>query len=202
MGAWPIGIDAVRRLDLTGKRFGRLVAVWRFSRRGQTRWWCWCRCGTLRSFSMGNLRNGATKSCGCLRITHHLSRTPTHVVWIAMRKRVRGTACASGYFDRGIVCCKRWLKFENFLADMGERPASRTLGRIDNDGPYSPKNCRWETAKQQARNRRSSHLVTVDGKTATVAEWAESFGIPYNTLLCRINHGWSPKRAVTQPVRP
>jgi hypothetical protein len=123
-------------------------------------------------------------------------------VWGDMWARVRGSAknCRHRYFGR-IGCCKRWLKFDNFLVDMGERPPGMTLGRKDNDGPYAPWNCRWETPKQQARNRRTSHTIRIDGVTATIAEWSERTGMSYGTLIGRIRASWSPKRAITQPLR-
>lgn len=208
-----------RRVDLTGRRFGRLVVVCRardrisVSGNRSLRWACRCDCGKLKLFFQGNILRGLSKSCGCLKkemagshtITHGRTGTREWRAWGDMWARVRGSAknCRHRYFGR-ITCCKRWLKFENFLADMGECPIGKTLGRIDNDGPYSIKNCRWETPKQQARNRRTSHRITVDGVTATIAEWGERFasiGINQYVIIGRIRAGWSPEDATTIPVR-
>lgn len=87
--------------------------------------------------------------------------TPTHNTWHLMVQRCHNPNATSysGYGGRGIVVCDRWRVYANFLADMGERPPGLTLGRIDNDGPYSPENCRWETWAQQNRNSRNSKLT-------------------------------------------
>lgn len=208
-----------RRVDLAGRRFGRLVVVRRARDRVSSngnrnaRWLCRCDCGTSKLFFRNNVMRGLSRSCGCLRsevagthsVTHGRTGTKEWRTWGDMWARVRGSSknCRHRYFGR-ITCCKRWLKFENFLADMGERPFGMTLGRIDNDGPYSPKNCRWETPKQQARNRRTNHRITVDGVTATIAEWGERLahiGINQFIIIGRIRAGWSPKEATTVPVR-
>ncbi len=108
----------------------------------------------------------------------------------------------ANYGGRGIRVCDRWLTFENFIADMVQRPVGHSLDRIDNDGPYSPENCRWATDIEQHRNRRDNRLETFRGQTKTLAEWAEEFGIRYATLHSRITkQGWSFERALTEPVR-
>lgn len=113
------------------------------------------------------------------------------------------------YGKRGIRVCKRWRdSFENFLADMGPRPLGMrgkrpaySLGRIDNDGPYNLKNCRWETWEQQQRNRSSNHIVTAFGRTMTIQDWAEEKGINKTSLRERIVAGWEPEVAMTKPMR-
>ncbi|MCY1042702.1 hypothetical protein OV208_15360 [Corallococcus sp. bb12-1] len=105
------------------------------------------------------------------------------------------------YGGRGITVCERWTSFENFLADMGERPTGMTLDRIDNNGSYAPGNCRWATLKQQSRNKRSSRNVTIDGVTLTVAGWCERLGVKRATVYDRLKLGWSIERALTIPLR-
>ena len=108
------------------------------------------------------------------------------------------------YHGRGIKVCERWRGkngFANFLADMGERPAGMTLDRKDNDGPYSPENCRWVTASQQSRNTRANRLITYDGRTQTVAAWAEEVGLKWATLGGRLDGGWPVEKALKTTPR-
>ena len=127
--------------------------------------------------------------------------SPEHAAWTNMIQRCRPeSADRSGYFDRGIGVCERWLVFVNFISDMGPRPLGASLDRIDNDRGYEPGNCRWATPKQQARNRRSSRMITALGKTMSIAAWAEETGLTYATIQQRIYRlKWSDERAVTTP---
>lgn len=101
--------------------------------------------------------------------------------------------CSPVYFrygGRGIVVCERWHKFENFLADMGERPGlDYSLDRIDNRGNYEPGNCRWATEAQQQRNRTNNHMLTFDGRTLCVTDWAKEIGLDPRRLFNRIARG-------------
>lgn len=110
------------------------------------------------------------------------------------------------YGGRGITVCERWQGldgFENFLADMGERPSDRhSIDRIDNDGPYTPKNCRWATGIEQQGNRRITRKLTYQGRTQTIREWATELGVPLYVISTRIQHGWPVERIITQPYAP
>jgi hypothetical protein len=160
-----------------------------------TLWRCICDCGSIVIKRAGHLMSGGTKSCGCLRkrlmkernTTHNMSRTKIYGVWRSMLDRCRTPSSQAYYLygARGITVCKRWHKFENFLADMGARPDGMELDRINNNGPYSPKNCRWTDRTTQIRNRRSTILVTHQGVTKTLSEWAEDLGVPYTTVQQR-----------------
>ncbi len=158
----------MRRLDISGQRFGRWRVV-RYIGGPDCLWECVCDCGNAGTPQGSFLRNGRSQSCGCLRrelvaqrnerfVTHghcrNRQRTRTHNTWQAMLARCfdKDGEWYHRYGGRGITVCKRWMKFENFLADMGERPAGRTLDRINNSGNYTPRNCRWATAKQQRNN--------------------------------------------------
>jgi hypothetical protein len=108
----------------------------------------------------------------------------------------------AGYGGRGIKVCDRWKDFQLFLADMGERPESCTLDRLDNDGDYCPENCQWQTLARQSRNKRNTLSLTYAGRTQPLADWAEELGMVYGTLYNRLHvYGWTAERALSTPVR-
>lgn len=153
--------------DKTGQRFGRLFVLHRDEGR-RLHWICQCDCGEIVSVQSNNLASGNTSSCGCLqrekareyapggRPTHGMYKTRVYTIWVGMIQRTRNPNIPNwhNYGGRGIRICDRWLRFENFLADMGEPPAGLSIDRINNDGNYEPGNCRWATAKEQIHNRR------------------------------------------------
>jgi hypothetical protein len=155
-------ISAARRHDLVEQRFGRLVVLSQEGRDSKVR----CDCGAEKTVASHRLVVGQTRSCGCLSAelssirnrTHGATGTTTYQTWNAMHRRCTNPKARDYpyYGGRGITLCERWQTFENFRADMGERPDSLTLDRIDNDGDYEPGNCRWATRLQQTRNRRCS----------------------------------------------
>jgi hypothetical protein len=129
--------------------------------------------------------------------------TPEYVVWMKMFDRCRNPRVHNyhRYGGRGITVCERWSNYPAFLEDMGRRPSNlHRIERINNDGHYTPENCRWATRSEQARNRRSNHRLTFNGRTLTMIEWSEELGLPLFTLCRRIYQGWSVERALTEPI--
>lgn len=200
--------------DITGQRFGTWTALRRDGHiyGKQIAWLCQCECGTVRRVGSSLLRRGESKGCGCEnhkalgqralrhgKITHRLYDT-----WTAMHDRCRRPKHIAfpRYGGRGIKVCDRWQDFSLFLADMEPSwQAGLTLDRIDNDGPYSPGNCRWSTVKTQMRNKSTNRLLTFDGATRPLSEWAEVIGISSNALQLRLHKGWPIERALTTPPR-
>ena len=193
------------RLQLIGQRFGRLVVIADAGRQGKrSLWHCRCDCGGEKTVVGTKLREGAIKSCGCMcsagnNKTHGLSATTEYAVWICMMHRCYNPKRRDyrHYGGRGIRVCARWKKFENFYADMSPRPPGLTLERRNNDKGYNMENCYWADRKTQARNRRNAALVTHDGKTASLAEWAEELGVVYGTLSWRRQQGWPDAAVIT-----
>ena len=129
--------------------------------------------------------------------------TPTYHCWYDMMRRCTYPKHQAyrNYGGRGIHCDQQWLKFANFIADMGERPTDMTLDRINNNGPYCKENCRWVTMKVQQNNRRNNHALEVSGLILNIKQWAEKTGINEQTIHERLRIGWSEHDAVTKPVR-
>ena len=191
-------------LDITGVRFGRLVAKEVHSRdkHGRAKWVCICDCGKSKIVSSDNLRRGNQSSCGCLRDekiaqlnrSHGMSRTPTYIVWAGMIQRCENPSYTgySYWGGRGIKVCERWKTFENFLADMGEKPKGKSIDRFpDNNGNYEPGNCRWASSTDQNRNRRSTVIVSFQGKEFPLHELTKKYGVAQRVVTQRIRRGWS-----------
>ena len=208
------------RADLKNMRFGRwkvLSFVTNNSYR-QAIWKCKCSCGTIQDVVGSSLVQGHSNSCGCSKIDQTRERFTTHghsigrkttreyQCWANMRSRCESPEKRSDskyYYCRGITVCKRWHKFENFLADMGECPTNKhTLDRKNNDLGYFKSNCRWVTRKEQMRNTSFNLNLSWKGKTQSISQWAEDLGISYSALIQRIKKlGWPVEKAFTTPVQ-
>lgn len=179
-------------IDLTGQKFGRLVAVSRAENIGRrTMWKCLCDCGVETIVQSDHIKSGHSKSCGCFyaetrtgATTHGQSESPLYFAWHAMLNRCNSPTNQDYkyYGGRGIAVCEEWKKFENFYADMGERPEGMTLDRIDNSGPYCKENCRWATDKQQQSNKRSNTWHTFDGETLHSTDFAKKLGVSHSHI--------------------
>jgi hypothetical protein len=200
--------------DLTGQRFGSMVVIGFAGNTPQSRWYCKCDCETIKNVWAMSLKNGQTKSCGCLQksivrgnnLKHghavRYKKTNIYSVWNAMIQRCTNpnTKHYSDYGGRGIKVCERWRhSFENFLADMGECPKGLTLERKENNGNYEQSNCKWATTIDQANNKRNSRIITYQGKKLSARQWDRELGLVLGTTWSRIFVlGWSKQRALNK----
>lgn len=192
------------REDLTGKTFARLFVVAPYSK---DKWLCACQCGEDSVVFGYQLKSGRTKSCGCLRKektsilqkTHGMSQTLEYKTWKEINRRCKSVKNKEymNYGGRGIKVCDRWGDFVNFIDDMGLRPSHRhSIDRINNNGDYSPENCRWATSYEQASNRRNNRIITYDGETMILRDAAKKYGIHFTTISRRLASGWSVEEAL------
>lgn len=201
-----------------GEKFGLLTCVSIKRHDGTTYFDCQCECGKTATLRASNVVSGATKSCGCwvkkypqkkpwlskinkLRSTHNMTQTRSYNIWRGMKQRCLNDNDKDfkNYGGRGIRVCDRWMKFENFLSDMGEAPKGLQLDRIDFNGDYCKQNCRWTNTSVQGNNRRTNVFITYKKRTMTIADWSRAVGIERKTLEYRIRAGWDHERALTTP---
>lgn len=201
--------------DITGKRFGRLVAVefagWNKFKNRQ--WKCICDCGNEHFATAGTLLNGSCNSCGCLKSDIVITRNTTHgllrkhpveyAVWCGVKSRCNCKSHTSWkyYGGRGITICKRWNdSFACFLDDMGPRvDSTMTIERVDNSKGYKPDNCIWANMSIQGRNTRKTVRLKYKGKNTTIPELSERSGIGTEVIRRRIKRGWTVEESVSVP---
>lgn len=204
----------IRIKNMTGLQFGRLnvVAFAGLHEDLSAKWLCVCSCGNSATVRGASLRSGRSKSCGCLKkeiasvtfkrvkTTHGKSGSEIYEVWKGIIKRCKNKNKKdfNNYGGRGITVCDRWLDFDNFYSDMGEKPEGMSIDRINNDGNYEPQNCRWATRSEQSRNKRNNRWFTLNGKTMTLADWADSIGISHSSLSERLEK-YTEEEALTMP---
>lgn len=186
-------------MGVIGERFGMVLIVdIATRRRGVARVVGRCDCGTQKEFFLGNLKRGLTRSCGCRHTTHGQSYSSEYKAWINMIARCYKPTdqSFSKYGGRGITVCERWRdSFDAFFADMGRKPSpGLSIERKDNNGPYSPDNCKWATWREQGNNRRTSRLVTIHGQTKTMTQWSRESGLSHQVIDDRIRRGWPEER--------
>jgi hypothetical protein len=202
-------------IDLTGKRFGRwtVLAHSPVDKPGSSRWHCRCDCGREKTHVLySGLVRGSSMSCGCLRAEkrkkglplhlQHNQRNPMWSTYMTIKTRCYNPnhPTYKNYGGRGIKMCERWLNsFEAFAEDMGwEKPEGHQIDRIDNDGDYSPENCRWATRMEQAANRRSNIRVEWGGKEMNLIDVARAENVDYMILRHRLSQGQSLQWAVDE----
>ena len=209
-----------------GAKFGRLLVISDGWEQVSPKGTCYdmvevqCDCGTKKFIRPRSLWPRGIQSCGCLQrekaaalgsvvnLKHGHSgrnRAPEYGVYSTMLSRCYNpnTSKYADYGGRGITVCDRWRGdggYQRFIADMGRRPKGASIERQDTNGPYSPENCRWATATEQANNRRSNRFIQFEGRRQTLMQWAKEVGINYGTLFDRFERGWSTERALFTPA--
>lgn len=202
----------MKKSDLHGLRFGRLVVCEEAGRTAKKNvlWLCRCDCGATAVVSSTNLVQGHTRSCGCIHraqnVQHGMTNSKLYGVWTNVKTRCSNpkNRAYPHYGGRGITLCQEWQDFSAFSRWALENGYAEglTLDRVDVDGPYSPENCRWVNMKTQQNNRRNNHYIEFAGQKKTLSEWAEQTGIGSATLRTRlVVLGWSVERALTEPVK-
>ncbi len=200
-------------VDMTGLVISRLTVVSRApnSWQGNAQWNCVCACGMSVVVTGGNLRAGSTKSCGCLIRELRAGGYPQHAMcdskeyssYHSMKQRCCNPSndAYSYYGGRGIVICSRWLEsFENFFEDMGPIPGDGfSIDRIDNNGNYEPKNCKWATKLEQSQNTRATRNITIGGASHCISEWSRLVGLSLPAIYDRVKRGMSWQEAITTP---
>lgn len=188
--------------DINGEKYTRLLVIGYAGKKfGRHFWECLCDCGKTTSVDIYKLRNGTTRSCGCLskevhsvrcaklNLKHGKSYTKEYSTWAGMRTRCLNVRSPSypDYGGRGVKICSRWDTFQNFLADMGTAPSPQhSLDRIDNNGDYCLKNCRWATDFIQSNNRRNNLFVTFRGQRKALGIWCKELELNYQNTYRRI----------------
>lgn len=206
-------------IDLTGQIFGRLKVLEHFKivdrsgKRVRTKWRCKCECGNITDVAGSSLRSGNTKSCGCLhkekmsilKKIHGLRHSSEYYSWSAMRSRCSNPKNIryKNYGGRGIKVCDEWLNdFVQYYKDMGPKPSPKhSIDRINNDGDYEPRNCRWATRNEQQRNTGQNVWLTYKGETKTQSEWSKELGMTRTTIRVKLKKGQSAEEILSHPVR-
>lgn len=192
-----------RSIDISNQVFGRLTAIKYIGKNnhGDSQWLCQCECGKQSIVATYRLRNGHTRSFGCLNkeitleksTTHGLSHTKLYSVWKAMLSRCNNpkNKAYKHYGLRGIKVCKEWMdlqRFYDWAMNSGFKKGLE-LERIDNDGDYEPNNCKWATRQEQVNNTRRNIKIEINGITKTLKQWADNYGLKTNTVQYRYYRG-------------
>lgn len=194
--------------DVTGQRFGMLTAI-KIAERNPLKWECKCDCGNTCVVRANNLLHNKQKSCGCLshkgNPIHKQCYTRVYRIYAKIKRRCFAVddPAYPRYGGRGITMCEEWKKsFESFSswAYSNGYKDGLSIDRIDNNGDYSPENCRWADIYCQANNKRNNILYSYNGETKTLAKWCKEKNMSYKVVWYRLSKGWSFERAITKPV--
>lgn len=197
-------------VDLTGKRFGNFTVLRKNDTKTYTKvsWVCQCDCGEIKVLTSSWLNARKSTECHCKFTRHNDTKARLYQIYIDMIRRCTNpkNKAYKYYGQRGIKVCKKWLGnagyvyFRNWALSHGYSD-ELTIDRKNNNGNYSPQNCRWATSKEQRNNQRTNRRITIDGETHTLAEWSEITGVKAITIGTRLRYGWDEKDAVTKPAR-
>lgn len=202
-------------IDITGLVFGKLIVIDKAAiKKGKVIMWvCECECGGRKIARAADLKNGKTKSCGCIikqvlsdrNTTHGMSGTRIYEIWQGMIKRCTNKKCQYYhlYGGRGIKVCERWKNFKLFYEDtyIGYSEGL-SIDRFPNkNGDYEPNNFRWATDEEQATNKRVNHVLEYNGKKQTISQWAKEIGLNQRLIGSRIKRGWTSEMALTLPIQ-
>lgn len=205
--------EVKKNQSIAGNRYGRLTVLSAFTRSRRGWLHCLCDCGEEKAIRRDHVVSGRVVSCGCYgktlgakrNRTHGLTGTRLYRIWKDMRNRCRNKNVPGypSWGGRGIRVCEEWGSFEPFFEWSVKHgyEESLTLDRLDNNGDYTPENCRWVTMKEQSLNRRSNVYLTYDGVTKHLSEWDTDIGAARpGRVRARLNAGWTVEQAVTTPV--
>ncbi|KPV42001.1 hypothetical protein AN477_19725 [Alicyclobacillus ferrooxydans] len=201
--------------NLIGMKFGHLTVVDVITGNSKRMWVCKCDCGRMKEKPLSGyqLKNLIITDCGCIfrkhigkgMRRHGQCNTKLYKVWSSMKARCSNPTdkAYANYGGRGIHVNPMWNTFEPFRdwAVCNGYREGLTLERVDNDGEYGPRNCKWIPKPEQTSNRRVCRRITYRGQTRILKDWAEELGIPYHVLQHRVYRGWSVSRAFETPVR-
>lgn len=203
-------------IDLTGRRFGRLVVIERSenSKDGKACWLCHCDCGKNVTVRGKDLRTEKQVSCGCMKKErvaninklHGQRNSRLYRIWCAMKCRTQNSNAWNYkyYGGKGVSICPEWHKsfmlFQKWAMNNGYND-NLTIERIDNDKGYSPDNCRWIEQQEQKNNTSRNIFLTFNGETNSIARWAKKLKIGYSTIYARLKRGWTVEQALTQPIK-
>lgn len=201
----------MKRIDITGKKFGRLTVIKLADTvKGHLRWYCKCDCGKEHIAYGSSLKNGGTTSCGCYKTENakklysSVRQKDKHLyaIWNGIKQRCQNSnhKSYSNYGGRGIRICNEWAsKYETFYywaINTGYKKGLE-IDRIDNNGNYEPNNCRWVDRKTQANNKRNVVLYTIKGITKSLPQWCKEYNQDYYLVRQRVYKlGWSIEDAL------
>ncbi len=218
-GMWKVRHVNKSRADLTGQRFGRLIALEYISEEGRDwktpKWKCQCDCGNIVYVRPYSLISGNSKSCGCSRKGKSYPKmyegeyTDSHRprlywTWLNMIRRCENPKSPDyyRYGGRGVSVCEEWHDLSTFLewAYSHGWEEGLTLDRIDNEDMYCPENCRFADRITQANNKRTNRIIEYQGKTMSMTQWSRETGISPRAIYARLKSGWSIEDTLTKPL--